>query len=141
MIFFSEGYLSELLRMNVVDRDGTFVGRIGDIGVKLGESFPLVTKIVLRRRGRKEPVILPWDAVRSVSTEAVTLSRPIGEIQPAGLDEGEILLLDSVLDNQIVDVQGHRVVRVNDVKLGGVRGQVRLVAAAVGTRSLLRRLN
>src|SRR4030042_1828 len=71
MIFFSEGYLSELLRMNVVDGDGTFIGRIGDIGVKLGESFPLVTKIVLHQRRRREPLILPWGVVRSVSTEAV----------------------------------------------------------------------
>jgi len=141
MIFFSEGYLSELLRMNVVDGDGTFIGRIGDIGVKLGESFPLVTKIVLRQRGRREPLILPWGVVRSVSTEAVTLSQPMGELPSAGLDEGEILLLESVLDDQIVDVEGHRVVRVNDLKLGAVRGQVRLVAAGVGTRSLLRRLN
>jgi Mg2+ transporter MgtE len=39
-----------------------------------------------------------------------------------------------------VDVQGRRVVRVNDLKLGSVEGQVRLVAASVGTRGLLRRL-
>ncbi len=46
-----------------------------------------------------------------------------------------------MLDKQIVDVEGHRVVKVNDLKLGAVHGQVRLVAAGVGTRSLLRRLN
>ncbi len=141
MIFFSEGYLSELLRMNVADRDGALVGRVRDIAVKLGESFPLVTKVVLRRRGRREPLILPWSHVRSVSTEAITLTHPRGELQSAPLEEGEVLLVESVLDNQIVDVEGHRVVRVNDLKLGAVRGQVRLVAAGVGTRSLLRRLN
>jgi len=141
MIFFSEGYLSELLRMNVVDRDGKFIGRIRDIGVKLGESFPVVTKILLRQRGKRDPLVLPWDVVRSVSTEAITLTQVVEQLQAEQLENGEVLLVDSVLDNQIVDVEGHRVVRVNDLKLGGVRGQVRLVAAGVGTRSLLRRLN
>ncbi|HUU53445.1 MAG TPA: CBS domain-containing protein [Armatimonadota bacterium] len=141
MIFFSEGYVSELLRMNVVDRDGRLVGRVGDIGVELGESFPLVTKLLLRPRGRREPLILPWSVIRSVSTEAIALTHPHGELQSTQLEEGEVLLVESVLDNQIVDVEGHRVVRVNDLKLGAVQGQVRLVAVGVGTRSLLRRLN
>jgi CBS domain-containing protein len=141
MIFFAEGYLSELLRMNVVDRDGLFVGRLKDVAVSLGEAFPRVAKIVVRRRGPGEPLVLPWSAIRSVSTEAITLNQPLAEMQPSRVEEGEVLLAESVLDKQIVDVEGHRVVRVNDLKLGSVNGEVRLVAAGVGTRSLLRRLN
>jgi CBS domain-containing protein len=141
MIFFAEAYLSELVRTNVADRDGALVGRLKDIAVKLGETFPRVTKIVVSARGRKEPLILPWGVVRSVSTEAITLNQPLAELPPAELEEGEVLLEESVLDKQIVDIEGHRVVRVNDLKLGSVQGEVRLVAAGVGTRSLLRRLN
>jgi CBS domain-containing protein/sporulation protein YlmC with PRC-barrel domain len=141
MIFFAEAYLSELVRTNVADRDGALVGRLKDIAVKLGETFPRVTKIVVSTRGRKEPLILPWGVVRSVSTEAITLNQPLAELPPAELEEGEVLLEESVLDKQIVDIEGHRVVRVNDLKLGSVQGEVRLVAAGVGTRSLLRRLN
>ncbi len=141
MIFFSEAYLSELVKMNVVDRDGQSVGRLQDIAVKLGEGFPLVTKLAIKRKGQREPLILPWNTIRSVSSEAITLSHPLSELPPSQLQEGEVLLASSVLDNQIVDVEGHRVVRVNDLKLGAVRGEVRLVAAGVGTRSLLRRLN
>ena len=141
MIFFSEAYLSELVKMNVIYRDGQTVGRLQDIAVKLGEAFPLVTKLAIKQRGLRDPVILPWSAIRSVSSEAITLSHPLGELPPTRLEEGEVLLAHSVLDNQIVDVEGHRVVRVNDLKLGAVRGEVRLVAVGVGTRSLLRRLN
>ena len=141
MIFFAEAYLSELIRMNVVDRDGKLVGRLTDIAVRPGETFPLVAKLTVRRRGRRETLIVPWSAVRSVSTEAVTLNRPLADIPPGQTEEGELLLAESVLDKQIVDVEGHRVVKVNDLKLGSVHGQVRLVAAGVGTRSLLRRLN
>jgi len=141
MIFFAEAYLSELIRMNVVDRDGKLVGRLTDIAVRPGETFPLVAKLTVRRRGRRETLIVPWSAVRSVSTEAVTLNRPLADIPPGQTEEGELLLAESVLDKQIVDVEGHRVVKVNDLKLGSVQGRVRLVAAAVGTRGLLRRLN
>ena len=141
MIFFSEAYLSELLRMNVVDRNGQTVGRLQDIAVKLGEGFPLVTKLAIKQRRRREPLILPWSVIRSVSSEAITLNHSLGELPPSQLGEGEVLLTESVLDTQIVDVKGHRLVRVNDLKIGAVRGEVRLVAAGVGTRSLLRRLN
>ncbi len=141
MIFYSEGYLSELLRMNVMDRDGKLVGRVRDIAVKLGDTFPQVAKLILRARGRLDPLVLQWAAVRSISTEAIRLIQPQADLRPSGIEEGEVMLVESVLDRQIVDVEGHRVVRVNDLKLGAVHGQVRLVAAGVGTRSLLRRLN
>jgi len=138
MIFFAEAFLSDLVRMNVVDRDGVSVGRLQDVAVRLGDAFPPATKIIVRRRG--ERLVLPWSAVRSVSTEAITLNQPLAELQPVEIEGGEVLLEESVLDKQIVDVEGHRVVRVNDLKLGAVHGAVRLVAAGVGTRSLLRRL-
>ncbi len=141
MIFFSEGYLSELLKMNVVDRDGRLVGRVHDVAVRLGDTFPLVAKLILRPRGRREPLVLPWSTVRSTSTEAIRLAQSEADLRPSQVEEGEVLLAESVLDKQIVDVEGRRVVKVNDLKLGAVHGQVRLVAAGVGTRSLLRRLN
>lgn len=141
MIFYAEAYMSDLLRMNVVGRDGRAVGRLRDIAVRPGDTFPLVTKLLIRVRGSREPVVVAWDVVRSVSAEAVTLSQRRNELAPVAVEEDEVLLARQVFDNQIVDVEGHRVVRVNDLKLGAVHGQVRLVAAAVGTRSLLRRLN
>jgi len=141
MIFYAEAYLSDLMRMNVLDRDGKVVGRPRDIAVRLGETFPLVTKLLVRRRGRRDPLVLPWAAVRSVSAESITLLHPLAELPTGELVPEDILLAASVLDRQIVDVQGHRVVKVNDLKLGSVQGKVRLVAAGVGTRSLLRRLN
>jgi len=62
MIFFAEAYLSELIRMNVVDRDGKLVGRLKDIAVRLGETFPLAAKLAVRRRGARDPFIVPWSA-------------------------------------------------------------------------------
>jgi CBS domain-containing protein/sporulation protein YlmC with PRC-barrel domain len=141
MIFFAEAYLSDLMQMNVLDRDGAVVGRLKDVAVRLGDVFPLVTKLVIKRRSQRQPFVLPWSAVRSASAESITLLHRVGELEPAALESDDVLLSASILDRQIVDVEGRRVVRVNDLKLGSVHGQVRLVAAGVGTRSLLRRLN
>jgi CBS domain-containing protein/sporulation protein YlmC with PRC-barrel domain len=140
MIFFAEAYLSQLLGRAVRDSQGQVVGRLEDIAVSANETFPPVTKIVLRRR-RRDSWVLPWSAVRSVSEEAITLSEPIASLASGSLEEGEVLLNKVVMDRQIVDTRGRRVVRVNDLKLGALGGRVRLVAAAVGTRSVLRRLN
>jgi magnesium transporter len=141
MIFYAEAYLSELQRMSVLDRDGKLVGRVSDVAVRLGEVFPQVTKLLVRVRGRRDPLVLPWPVVRSVSTELVSLSVSRQQLPPAEIEPGEVLLDESILDRQIVDIQGHRVVKVNDLKLGMVQGQVRLVAVGIGTRSLLRRAN
>ena len=141
MIFYAEAYLSDLLRMNVLDRDASIVGSVRDIAIRPGEVFPLVTKLLVHQRGSKRPIVLDWQLLRSVSAEALTLTSRIPELQTTQVEEGEILLADSVFDSQIVDVEGRRVVRVNDLKLGSVEGRVRLVAVAVGTRGVLRRLN
>ena len=141
MIFYAEAYLSDLLRMNVLDRDGKAVGRASDVAVRLGDTFPLVTSLLVQPRGRKQPLVLPWSVVRSVSADVVTLSVPASALVPSQVEPGDVLLEASILDKQIVDVQGHRVVRVNDLKLGSVQGQVRLIAVGIGTRSFLRRVN
>jgi len=141
MIFYAEAYLSDMLRMSVLDRDQQAVGQVEDVAVRLGETFPLVTKLVVRPRGRKGRLLLPWSAVRSVSREVVTLHFPADQLQPSEIEPGEVLLEESVFDKQIVDVQGHRVVKVDDLKLGSVQGQVRLIAVGIGLRSFLRRLN
>ncbi len=85
--------------------------------------------------------MLPWSVVRRVSAESITLLHHRNELQSGEVEPEDVLLDESILDKQIVDVQGHRVVKVNDLKLGSVQGQVRLVAVGVGTRSLLRRIN
>jgi len=140
MALYSEAYFSDLLRMTVRDRDDQIIGRLRDVAVRLGETFPLVTKLVVRLRGRREPLILPWSAVRSLSTESIHLHALLAELQSVEVEPEEIRLGSSVLNREIVDVENHRVVRVHDLKLATVEGQLRLVAVGVGTRSLLRGL-
>ncbi|HEX9020140.1 MAG TPA: CBS domain-containing protein, partial [Nitrospirota bacterium] len=61
-------------------------------------------------------------------------------LTPASPLSNDILLCRDLLDKQIVDINGAKLVRVNDLELGDVRGRLCLVAADIGLRGLLRRL-
>lgn len=54
--------------------------------------------------------------------------------------EKDIFLVRDFLDKQIVDINGKKVERVNDVRLGNINSKWQLVAVDIGTRGLLRRL-
>jgi CBS domain-containing protein len=140
MIFFAEAYLSSLIGQPVRDAAGEFVGRLDDLAVAREEPFPVVTKLVVKPKRGRGPLVLGWDMVKSVSREGFRLAARREEIVPSEVAEGEVLLTGTVLDRQIVDVRGTRVVRVADLQLAALAGRVRLVAAEVGTRGLLRRL-
>jgi magnesium transporter len=140
MVFFAEAYLSALLRYDVYDAEGKPLGHLDDILVLPHDRFPEVTRIAVRPRGARDLVYYPWELVRTASAEGMRLhpdSAAAARPQPA---EGEMPLRHELLDQQIVDVSGRRVVRVHDLKLGAVGTRVLLTHADVGWRGVLRRM-
>jgi magnesium transporter len=140
MVFFAEAYLSALLRYGVHGREGRLFGQLCDILVRPHTRFPLVTGIAVRPRGSKDVLYFPWTAVRTASAEGMRIASPPNAAAPYEPHPDEIHLRRDVLDQQIVDVSGKRVVRVHDLKLGAVAGRVLLTHADVGVRGILRRL-
>ena len=49
-------------------------------------------------------------------------------------------MVEDLLDKQIVDVDGRKVVRINDIEIANTGGSLRVVAADIGLSGLLRRL-
>jgi CBS domain-containing protein len=130
-------FLSAVLGARVTAESGEYLGRLTDLAVTPGERFPLVTHIVITRRGRVRS--LPWAAVSLFRRELILAkdATALREV-PAGTEE--LLLRRDLLDKQIVDVDGARVLRVNDLKLGQTASSLVLRAADVGLRGMLRRL-
>jgi magnesium transporter len=62
------------------------------------------------------------------------------DLQPFSRRDGEVLLRKDVLDHQIIDITGRRIVRVNDVQIAGIDTVYRLVGVDVSPQALLRRL-
>ncbi|HXF83119.1 MAG TPA: CBS domain-containing protein [bacterium] len=132
-------YLSRLINAPVVDADGERLGVLGDIAVDVREPLPRVTGLWLRG-DRSRLALIPWESVAALDEREIRLKVPRRFLQPRPLQPEE-LLLAGVLDSQVVDTDGLKVVRVNDLHLTPANGEIRLVAADVGTLGLLRRLH
>ncbi|MFH0961561.1 MAG: CBS domain-containing protein [archaeon] len=127
-------YLSEILGREIVDINGEKIGRIRELVISpIGEKFPEVSHIVIN--GRK----FPWSFVNRVDKK-ITLSVKGTLLRLEQVSRKDILLSKSLLDQQIVDTDGLKVVRVNDIVLSEVGGKLCVVSIDVGTRGLLRRL-
>lgn len=131
-------YLTRMLGRPVVDATGETIGAISDIAIATGEIFPRVTSLAFVGPG-KTPFMLSWRKfVESVEPERVVLRAAGSDLRFSYLQPDEVLLARDLLNKQIVDTQGMKVVRVNDLKLSESRNQLRLLGAEVGTRGLLR---
>jgi magnesium transporter len=132
-------FLSQLIGKRVLDRNGEPFGKVRDLIVALGERYPPVTGLVVRVAAGRE-IFLPWSAVDSIDTGGARLRTASINITSFQQRPNEIRLWRDLQDKQIVDVEGRKIVRVNDIQLAPVEGRLRLVAVDVGVGGILRRL-
>jgi len=133
-------FLSRALGRPAAGPDGP-LGRVRDLKVRLGESFPPVTALVLRLPGRKDLQELDWEQVASFAAPDANLKAgAAARLRPLAVGRDELLLRDELLDKQVVDTSGARLMRVNDVHLLVVPDGLRVVHVDFGARGLLRRL-
>lgn len=134
-------YFSDLIGKPVFDSNETPLGTVHDFAVLTRELFPRVTSFTFHIKEKdKPPVMLSWENVDSFGLEGVRLNKPASELTFSYLKPNELLLNRDLLDRQIVDTQGLKVVRVNDLKLIDTPRQLRLVGADVGLSGLFRRM-
>ena len=135
-------YLSQMLGEPVYDVNGEKIGRVNDLGIATGEVFPRVTALAVEGPG-KTPFMISWRKyVGSFDDSEVRLKVVDTDIRFSYLQPDEVLIRRDLLNKQIVDTRGMRVVRVNDLKLSDTSSsQLRLLGAEVGARGILRSLS
>ena len=123
-------YLSQMLGEPVVDINGEELGSISDLAIQTGEVFPRVTSLAFLGPG-KVPFMISWRKyVDHFSEEdGIVLKVDRTAIRFSYLQNEEVLLARDLLNRQIVDTQGMKVVRVNDLKLSESGTQLRLLGA------------
>jgi magnesium transporter len=131
-------YLSQAIGSPVLDAHGEPIGKVDDLIVAIGDRYPPVTGLVVAT-GRRS-IFLPWSHVASFDVSGARLSTGTIDITRFQQRPNEIQLRQDLLDKQIVDIDGRKVVRVNDLSLDDVEGKLHLVAVDVGAAGLLRRL-
>ncbi|WP_165044005.1 MULTISPECIES: magnesium transporter MgtE N-terminal domain-containing protein [unclassified Adlercreutzia] len=133
-------YLSQLLGEPVVDSTGEKIGVVSDLAISTNEVFPRITSLAFKGPGNV-PFMISWRKyVGEFGEDGITLKVQSHDIRFSYLQPEEVLLARDLLNKQIVDTQGLKVVRVNDLKLSVSGSHLRLLGAEVGFRGILRGL-
>jgi CBS domain-containing protein len=131
-------HLSLVLGGDLVGAAGGRVGRVEDLVVRLDADYPPVTGALARVAGRE--IFVGGDAIADVQEGRVTLTTDRVDLRPFARREQEVLLRKDVLDRQLIDVDGARLRRANDIELARFGGWWRVVGVDVGPRGILRRV-
>lgn len=132
-------HLSLVVGAPLVDSAGDRLGRVDDVIVRLGQNdHPPITGLLASVAGRQ--LFVPAEQVASIQHGRVELSRYALDLQRFSRRPGEVLLRKDVLDHQLINVDGARLVRANDIELARVGGWWHVVGVDVGPRGALRRL-
>ncbi len=134
-------YLTELTGLKVFSPDGERIGKIAEAAIAPSEHPRRVARFLVGGVGRSRFAVR-HDQVRSISLDGIVLADDV--LIPYRRDESLLLMRRDLLDQQIIDVSGQKVVRVNDVTFvtepAGDRQELWILEVDVGVRSAFRRL-
>jgi CBS domain-containing protein len=132
-------HLSQIVGGDLRDARGERLGRVDDLIVRLeGEEYPPVSGAVATVAGRQ--VFVPAQTIESITPGRIGLRGDMLDVQHFRRRPGEVLLKKDVLDRQMINVDGARLVRANEIELTRLEGWYRAVGVDVSVRGLLRRV-
>ncbi len=153
-----EIYFSKIQNSSIYSYNGKYIGKITDLFVEYEDIYPLV--LAIKYKVKDHHYYVPWSDIKYFSYKQIILKENAhirrGKTYPKVFQEKILTGLLStplsgstvdypsigkvILDKQIVDTHGKKVVRVNDIHFMKVSTHLRVTQAAVGLRSLIRRL-
>ncbi len=140
-------FFSQLLGKSIQDRHGEKIAEVKDLIVRINPSmgksedrYPPVAGL-LGRTGKRE-FWIPLSQVQSIQQGGIRLHSAQVSLERFERRDGEVLLYKDVMDRQLVDVEGRRVIRVNDIALGAAPSEttVRVLAVDISFQAIMRRL-
>jgi len=137
--------LSDLLGATVYDPSGAATGRVREVTLAPQEDRTRIASLIVKTKSGNR--VLPFSAIASIDASIHT-STSSADWPAANGSEGLFLLERDLLDQQVIDINGRKVVRVNDVELqidsvaegGHAHTTLRITAVDIGTRGAVRRL-
>jgi CBS domain-containing protein len=132
-------HLSMLAGGALRDAAGEGLGRVDDLIVRLGPpGYPPITGFLVSVAGRQ--AFLAAEQVSDIDERGVTLRRARLDLERFERRPEEVLLTQDVLDRQLINIDGARLVRANEIELARVEGWWRVVGVDTGPRGGVRRL-
>ena len=134
----NELFLSSVLGKPVINEQGREIGKLWDLIMVPGDGFPEVSHLLVKKG--QQIYSFPWSDISLFNSFVISVRARLAGFSPYTSREGEILVRKDILDKQIVDVEGAKVVRVNDLKLRNDKELLHIISVDIGFRGLLRRL-
>ncbi len=132
-------HLSLVVGGELRDASDERLGRVDDLIVRLGEDdYPPVTGAIASVAGRQ--VFVAAEQIVEIGAGFVTLEADRLDLQHFQRRPQEVLLKKDVLDRQLINVDGARLVRANEIELARLEGWYRVVGVDVSLRGLMRRV-
>jgi magnesium transporter len=138
-------YLSGIIGKEAFGADGDAIGTIKDLlvnAVPSGQTDPNQQLVIgIRLRIQKETSFYSFKSFR-VTKAREMLNVSCSDLIKLSKEEVEngLLLVENILDKQIVDLNGRKLVRVNDVRLATLPAGTFAIAVDIGIEGLLRRI-
>ena len=133
-------FLSEILGHTITDFDGRYIGKLEDLIARedADTTRPIVDAVVIKDRNKIS--IVPYALVMALFAPSIPLKCRLDELTRYETTDNDIFLSRDVLDKQIIDTDGARVVRVNDLELVRVNGTVYVGNVDIGLMGIFRRI-
>src|SRR5579863_7686163 len=136
-------HATELLGSEAYDAQGNFVGRVKEFYLEPAEQGNRISRILFTR-GKYQPLLARHDQIGFVAPGTIRLTVGEKALEPYQPNESWLAVRKDLLDQQIIDTHGRKVVRVNDVDLGDYRTngntELRIEDVGVGISAAVRRL-
>src|SRR6202044_101326 len=136
-------FATELLGANAYDNNGDFVGRVKELFIEPADEPSRVARGLLSR-GRYRPLVARYDQLASAAPGRISLTTDEGALELYRPNEAWLAVRKDLLDQQIIDTNGRKVVRINDVDMSDERSngntELRLTDVDVGLPGAVRRL-
>ncbi|HKF52761.1 MAG TPA: CBS domain-containing protein [Candidatus Acidoferrales bacterium] len=149
-------HATELLGSRVYDAQGHPVGRVKEFYLESAEQAGRISRVLLTR-GKYQPLMARYDQIASVEPGALKLTVGETQLEPYAKNEAWLGVSKDLLDQQIIDTHGRKVVRVNDLEMAehktngnielriarvdvGLTGAVGRLLQGMATHSMIRRI-
>ena len=138
-----ELYATELMGVKTYDVQGNYVGRVREFFIEPAEAPNRISHFLLSR-GRFQPLVAKHNQIASVCDKKIQLNVGEKALEIYQPNESWLAVQKDLLDQQIIDTRGRKVVRVNDLDLAEQRAngnvELRLTQVDVGLPGAVRRL-
>jgi CBS domain-containing protein/sporulation protein YlmC with PRC-barrel domain len=139
-------YLSKFIGTKVYDADDAMIGRVSDLLVYMypsgdgsAASRAKVVGLEIKSSGEKNIYAIHGFSITKDRSGSLVICREKRKLQPE-IEKESLSLVDNILDKQIVDINGKKLVRVNDIRMVTVSDGLYAIAVDVGMEGLLRRI-